>query len=56
MVHGPTTPTCPWPTPGPWPTRPRGPSDLHEVLGAGHWLRADPRVIAILVGWLERRH
>ena len=21
----------------------------------GHWLRADPRVIAILVGWLERR-
>jgi hypothetical protein len=26
------------------------------VFGAGHWLRADPRVIAILVGWLERRH
>ncbi len=33
-----------------------GPSELHVVLGAGHWLRADPRVIAILVGWLERRH
>jgi uncharacterized protein len=33
-----------------------GPSELHEVLGAGHWLRADPRVIAILVGWLERLH
>ncbi len=33
-----------------------GPSELHLVLGAGHWLRADPRVIAILVGWLERRH
>ena len=33
-----------------------GPSELHTVLGAGHWLRADPRVIAILVGWLERRH
>jgi uncharacterized protein len=32
-----------------------GPSDLHIVYGAGHWLRADPRVIAILVGWLERR-
>jgi pimeloyl-ACP methyl ester carboxylesterase len=31
-----------------------GPSDLHVVYGAGHWLRADPRVIAILVGWLER--
>jgi putative redox protein len=33
-----------------------GPSELHVVLGAGHWLRADPRVIAILVGWLERLH
>jgi uncharacterized protein len=33
-----------------------GPSELHAVHGAGHWLRADPRVIAILVGWLERRH
>jgi uncharacterized protein len=31
-----------------------GPSELHVVHGAGHWLRADPRVIAILVGWLER--
>jgi len=33
-----------------------GPAELHVVFGAGHWLRADPRVIAILVGWLERRH
>ena len=32
-----------------------GPSDLRVVFGAGHWLRADPRVIAILMGWLERR-
>jgi pimeloyl-ACP methyl ester carboxylesterase len=32
-----------------------GPSDLRVVFGAGHWLRADPRVIAILVGWLERQ-
>jgi uncharacterized protein len=32
-----------------------GPTDLRLVFGAGHWLRADPRVIAILVGWLERR-
>jgi pimeloyl-ACP methyl ester carboxylesterase len=31
-----------------------GPADLRVVFGAGHWLRADPRVIAILVGWLER--
>ncbi|HEY1830662.1 MAG TPA: alpha/beta fold hydrolase [Acidimicrobiales bacterium] len=33
-----------------------GPTELRLVVGAGHWLRADPRVIAILVGWLERRH
>ncbi len=33
-----------------------GPSELHVVHGAGHWLRADPRVIALLLGWLERRH
>ncbi len=32
-----------------------GPSELHAVLGAGHWLRADPRVIAVLIGWLERQ-
>ena len=32
-----------------------GPSEIHSVFGAGHWLRADPRVIAILVGWLERQ-
>jgi uncharacterized protein len=31
-----------------------GPSELHVVYGAGHWLRADPRVVAILLGWLER--
>ncbi len=32
-----------------------GPADLRVVYGAGHWLRADPRVIALLVGWWERR-
>jgi pimeloyl-ACP methyl ester carboxylesterase len=32
-----------------------GHCDLHLVHGAGHWLRADPRVVAILLGWLERR-
>jgi uncharacterized protein len=31
-------------------------SDLRLVFGAGHWLRADPRVVATLMGWLERRH
>jgi uncharacterized protein len=32
-----------------------GPVDLRVVHGAGHWLRADPRVVATLVGWLERQ-
>ena len=32
-----------------------GPVDLRFVLGAGHWLRADPRVVATLIGWLERQ-
>jgi alpha/beta superfamily hydrolase len=29
--------------------------ELRTVLGAGHWLRADPRATATLVGWLERQ-
>ena len=33
-----------------------GPSaELRLVAGAGHRLRADPRAIALLVGWLERQ-
>lgn len=28
--------------------------DLHIVPGGGHLLRADPRVLATLVGWVER--
>ena len=29
--------------------------ELHVLAGAGHRLRADPRAIALLVGWLERQ-
>ncbi len=32
-----------------------GTVDLRIVPGAGHWLRADPRVVATLIGWLERQ-
>lgn len=32
-----------------------GPVDLRIVPGAGHWLRADPRVVATLAGWVERQ-
>lgn len=31
-------------------------AELRIVYGAGHWLRADPRVVATLSGWVERRH
>lgn len=33
----------------------RGPVDLRIVYRAGHWLQADPRVVATLIGWLERQ-
>lgn len=32
-----------------------GPVDLRIVPGAGHWMRADPRVVATLIGWVERQ-
>lgn len=31
-------------------------AELRIVFGAGHWLRSDPRVVATLVGWIERQH
>jgi putative redox protein len=30
-------------------------TEVRVVPGAGHWLRADPRVVASLIGWVERR-
>jgi putative redox protein len=56
MIHGSDDPDVPVPAARALADAATGPSELHVVLGAGHWLRADPRVIAILVGWLERRH
>jgi putative redox protein len=34
---------------------PSGRAELRVVPGAGHWLRADPRVVATLIGWVERQ-
>jgi uncharacterized protein len=56
MVHGSDDPDVPVGDARTLAAAASGPSELHVVFGAGHWLRADPRVIAILVGWLERRH
>ena len=30
-------------------------ADLRLLVGAGHHLRADPRAVALLLGWLERQ-
>jgi putative redox protein len=56
MVHGSDDPDVPLASARALADAATGPSELHVVPGAGHWLRADPRVIALLVGWLERRH
>ena len=56
MVHGSDDPDVPVSDARALADAATGPAELHVVFCAGHWLRADPRVIAILVGWLERRH
>jgi putative redox protein len=55
VVHGADDPDTPVEDARALVARATGPSDLRVVFGAGHWLRADPRVVATLVGWLERR-
>ena len=32
----------------------QGHAELRIIQGAGHWLRADPRMVATLLGWLDR--
>jgi putative redox protein len=55
VVHGADDPDTPVDDARALAAAASGPHDLREIFGAGHWLRADPRVVAILVGWLERR-
>ena len=33
----------------------QGRAELRIIEGAGHWLRADPRMVATLLGWLDRQ-
>jgi putative redox protein len=56
LVHGSDDPDVPLAGARALAEAATGPSELHVVPGGGHWLRADPRVLALLVGWLERRH
>jgi putative redox protein len=32
----------------------QGRAELRIIQGAGHWLRSDPRMVATLIGWLDR--
>lgn len=32
----------------------QGRAEVRIIQGAGHWLRADPRMVATLLGWLDR--
>lgn len=32
-----------------------GRAELRVIQGGGHWLRADPRMVATILGWLDRR-
>lgn len=56
VVHGSDDPDVPLSAARELAEAATGPSELHAVYGAGHWLWADPRVIAVLGGWLERLH
>ena len=54
VVHGATTSSCPWRRRGELVAAAGGPAELRIIQGAGHWLRSDPRMVATLIGWLDR--
>ncbi len=55
VVHGSEDPDVPSGAARALADAARGPVDFRLVPGAGHWLRADPRVVATLIGWVERQ-
>jgi pimeloyl-ACP methyl ester carboxylesterase len=55
VVHGADDPDVPTAAARALVDAATGPTELRIVPGAGHWLRADPRVVAALIGWIERR-
>jgi pimeloyl-ACP methyl ester carboxylesterase len=55
VVHGSDDPEVPSAAARSLADAASGPVDLRLVPGAGHWLRADPRVVATLIGWVERQ-
>jgi len=55
VVHGSEDPDVPSAAARALADAASGPVELRLVPGAGHWLRADPRVVATLIGWVERQ-
>lgn len=55
VVHGADDPDVPSAAARALADAATGTVELRLVPGAGHWLRADPRVVATLIGWVERQ-
>jgi len=55
VVHGSDDRVVPVPSAAALADAASGPVDRRLVPGAGHWLQADPRVVATLIGWTERQ-
>jgi putative redox protein len=56
FVHGSNDPIAPEQSARALVQAAGGHAELRIIQGAGHWLRADPRMFATLLGWLDRQH
>ncbi len=54
IVHGSDDPIVPLSAARQLVDAAEGHAELRIIQGAGHWLRADPRMVATLMGWLDR--
>jgi len=54
VVHGAEDPIVPVDAARELVASAAGHAELRIIQGAGHWLRSDPRMVATLIGWLDR--
>jgi putative redox protein len=54
VVHGADDPIVPVDAARQLVSAALGHAELRVIQGAGHWLRSDPRMVATLIGWLDR--
>lgn len=54
VVHGSNDPIVPSSAARELVDAAEGHAEMRIIQGAGHWLRADPRMFATLLGWLDR--